>query len=214
LLLSVADNGVGLAPDAIEQVFLPFEQVNRKSDNAHGGLGLGLTIAKQLAESHGGRLTAASEGVGRGATFTLELPLAPAGSQAGKQPPAKAAAADESKPGILLVDDHADTLRTIALLLRRSGYQVETAQSVGEAEPLLDRGKVLISDIGLPDGNGWDLMARFKAQGGGPGIAISGFGQADDLERSRAAGFSQHLVKPIDFDALRSALESLEPVGS
>jgi two-component system CheB/CheR fusion protein len=76
---------------------------------------------------------------------------------------------------------------------------------------LLDRSKVLISDIGLPDGNGWDLMARFKAQGGGPGIAISGFGQEDDVERSRRAGFSEHLIKPIDFDALRDALEALSP---
>lgn len=83
-----------------------------------------------------------------------------------------------------------------------------------EAEALLDRSKVLISDIGLPDGNGWDLMTRFKAQGGERGIAISGFGQQDDVERSRRVGFSQHLIKPIDIGALRSALEALEPVGS
>ncbi len=211
LQLSVADTGCGIAPDAIDQVFEPFEQVNRKSENAHGGLGLGLTIAKKLAESHGGRLVATSEGVGRGSTFTLELPLAPEESPAMQQPPQPAVASNQGKPEILLVDDHADTLRTIAFLLRRSGYQVETAQTVGEAEPLLDRRKVLISDIGLPDGNGWDLMARFRAQGGRPGIAISGFGQQDDLERSRQAGFSQHLIKPIDIDTLRSALDALTP---
>ena len=215
LKVAVADTGCGLAPEAIEQVFEPFEQVNRRADNAHGGLGLGLTIAKKVAESHGGRLIAESNGIGTGATFTLELPLAVAPASAEPQRPMTATeAAAQTKPDILLVDDHADTLRTIALLLRRSGYQVETAQTVKEAEPLLDQRKVLISDIGLPDGNGWDLMARFRAQGGRPGIAISGFGQAEDVERSRQAGFSQHLIKPVDINMLRSALETLTPVGS
>lgn len=215
LAVSVSDTGCGIAADALEQVFEPFEQVNRKSDNAHGGLGLGLTIAKKLAESHGGRLVAESEGIGRGATFTLELPLAEEAAAA--QPPRAVGSAGggvRQKPQILLVDDHADTLRTIALLLRRSGYEVETAQTVTEAESLLDRRKVLISDIGLPDGNGWDLMARFRAQGGRLGIAISGFGQADDLERSRQAGFSQHLVKPVDIETLRNALEALTPTAA
>jgi CheY-like chemotaxis protein len=143
--------------------------------------------------------------------FALELPLATADGFAERQLAAAATTApgEQRKPSILLVDDHADTLRTIAFLLRRSGYEVETAQSVGEAQPLLDRTKVLISDIGLPDGNGWDLMAQFKAQGGSAGIAISGFGQADDLERSRRAGFAQHLVKPIDINVLRGALASV-----
>ena len=214
LKVSVADTGCGLAPEAIEQVFEPFEQVNRRADNAHGGLGLGLTIAKKLAETHGGRITAESSGIGTGATFTLELPLASAAASAEPQRPMNATpAAAQTKPEILLVDDHADTLRTIALLLRRSGYQVETAQTVKEAELLLDRRKVLISDIGLPDGNGWDLMAHFRAQGGRPGIAISGFGQAEDVERSRQAGFSQHLIKPVDISTLRSALETLAPTA-
>ena len=211
--LSVADTGCGIAPDALETVFEPFEQVNRRSDNAQAGLGLGLTIAKKLAESHGGRLVAESAGIGHGAKFTLDLPLAEQQSAVlAQRAGGPAAAADQVKPEILLVDDHADTLRTIAFLLRRSGYQVETAQSVKEAEMLLDRSKVLISDIGLPDGNGWDLMERFKASGGRPGIAISGFGQEDDVERSRRAGFSEHLIKPIDIETLRGALEALQPM--
>ena len=113
---------------------------------------------------------------------------------------------------ILLVEDDPETLRMIAFLLRRSGYQVETAQTIAEAEPLLEATKVLISDIGLPDGNGWDLMARFKATGGRCGIAISGFGEENDLARSRLVGFADHLVKPIDFDALRASIEALESV--
>ena len=117
-------------------------------------------------------------------------------------------------PEILLVEDDPETLRTIAFLLRRSGYQVETAMTVAEAERLLEPGKVLISDIGLPDGSGWDLMARFKAAGGGRGIAISGFGEENDIERSRLVGFSDHHVKPIDFDALRTSIEAVEPLRS
>ena len=172
--LSVSDTGCGIEASTIEKIFDPLGQFDRKADNAHGGLGLGLTIARKLAELHGGRLTATSAGLGRGATFTLELPLADAES-AELQRPTRAArqqSGDQSKPEILLIDDHADTLRTLAFLLRRSGYQVATAQTVGEAEPLLGPKRVLVSDIGLPDGNGWDLMARFKAQGGRPGIAI------------------------------------------
>ena len=111
-------------------------------------------------------------------------------------------------PEILLVEDDFATLRTLAFLLRRSGYQVETATTVAEAEPLLEPGKVLISDIGLPDGSGWDLMVRFKAAGGRRGIAISGFGEEHDIQRSAQSGFSDHLVKPIDFDALRTAIEA------
>jgi signal transduction histidine kinase len=115
VLLSVADTGCGIAADALEKVFEPFEQVNRKPDNAHGGLGLGLTIAKKLAESHGGRLIAESDGTGRGAKFTLELPLADQQTpSAGEPSQPRAAAVDQTKPEILLVDDHADTLRTIA----------------------------------------------------------------------------------------------------
>ena len=115
---------------------------------------------------------------------------------------------------ILLVEDDLETLRTIAFLLRRSGYQVETAQTVAEAEPLLEPGKVLVCDIGLPDGSGWDLMTRFKAGGGRFGVAISGFGEEHDIERSRGVGFADHLVKPIDFDALRSSIEALESLRS
>ena len=117
-------------------------------------------------------------------------------------------------PEILLVEDDPETLRTLAFLLRRSGYQVETAQTIADAEPLLEVTKVLIADIGLPDGNGWDLMARFKAVGGRCGIAISGFGEENDLAKSRLVGFADHLVKPIDFDALRTSIEALDSIRS
>jgi CheY-like chemotaxis protein len=209
--LSVTDTGCGLDPDSMERIFQPFEQFNRTPEKAYGGLGLGLTIAKALAESHRGTLTAQSAGVGHGATFTLSLPLAEDQSAVNVLREKATPAAAGQKPSVLLVDDHEDTLRTIALLLRRAGYHVVTAQSVTEAEPLLAGAELLISDIGLPDGDGWDLMARFRARGGQAGIAISGFGQEEDFLRSQRAGFAEHLVKPIDFESLRRAVQSLQP---
>jgi CheY-like chemotaxis protein len=112
-----------------------------------------------------------------------------------------------------VVDDHADTLATLARVLRRAGYTVETADTMAEAEKRLDQCDVLVSDIGLPDGDGCELMQRFKARGGQAGIAITGFGQEEDIRRSAEAGFAQHLVKPIAipvlFDALRNVRDSV-----
>lgn len=211
LQVAVRDTGCGIEPSNLDVIFRPFEQCGRKNENARGGLGLGLTVAKTLAESHHGTLTAESEGPGRGATFTLRLPLASEeAAPANVLPPQT----DPAKGQILLVDDHADTLRTIALLLRRAGYQVATASTIREAEPFLSSTQILISDIGLPDGNGWDLMERFRAVGGTGGIAISGFGQESDVERSRVAGFTEHLVKPIDIERLKRAVAALHAVAA
>ena len=116
---------------------------------------------------------------------------------------------DEPKPRLLLVDDHPDTLRLLAALLRKAGYAVETAASVREAEPLLAHAEVLISDIGLPDGNGCDLMQRFQGSGGIQGIAITGFGQEEDIVRSECAGFTKHLTKPVDVEVLKAALREI-----
>ena len=209
--LSVTDTGCGIAPEDLEKIFRPFEQAKRNATGARAGLGLGLAIAKTLAELHNGRLTVMSAGRDQGSTFTLELPGAGQAQLVDGDPPSADGAAtsetDKVKPRVLLVEDHADTLRTIALLLRRSGYAVETAQNVQEAEPFLSETDVLISDIGLPDGNGWDLMSRFRRiRKGGGGIAISGLGQEEDIRRSRRAGFAEHLVKPVDINRLRDAL--------
>ena len=122
---------------------------------------------------------------------------------------------DEPKPRLLLVDDHADTLHALAALLRKAGYTVQTAENAREAGPLLARAEVLISDIGLPDGNGCDLMRRFKELGGLLGIAITGFGQQEDILRSDRAGFSKHLTKPVDIEVLKAALQELwQPRGA
>jgi CheY-like chemotaxis protein/anti-sigma regulatory factor (Ser/Thr protein kinase) len=214
LHLTVRDNGSGIDAEKLERIFQPFEQADRQLAKSQGGLGLGLTIARAIAESHGGQLTAESPGRGRGATFTLQLPLAKEQSRPQTSSPARNLAGAEFKPKILLVDDHADTLRTLASLLRKAGYEVATAESVGQAEPLFSQCDVLITDIGLPDGDGYDLMTRFKAGGGKGGIAISGFGQEEDILRSHRSGFSKHLIKPIDIEVLKAALQALQPVHS
>ena len=206
--LSVEDNGRGIDAETLERIFEPFEQGDRDAAKSRSGLGLGLTIARTIAESHHGTLTAHSGGIGQGAVFVLELPLAEQQRKSKTAlPPSSRIESDGAKQTILLVEDHVDTLRTLASLLRKAGYIVKTAESLGEAVPLLAQCDILISDIGLPDGNGCDLMLQFKKLGGRTGIAISGFGQEDDLIRSRNAGFARHLVKPIDIDVLKAALQ-------
>jgi hypothetical protein len=212
LRLSIQDSGRGINPESLERIFEPFEQGERDATKSRAGLGLGLTIARTIAESHHGRLTAQSPGVGQGAIFVLELPLAEQQRRSKTFLPGNARQQFDgagAKPRILLVDDHPDTLRALAALLRKAGYSVETAGTLQEAEPLLAQTEILVSDIGLPDGSGCDLMSRFKERGGVIGIAITGFGQEDDVARSERAGFSKHLTKPVDIEILKTALQEL-----
>jgi signal transduction histidine kinase len=214
LRFSVEDNGRGIDPENLERIFQPFEQGQRDPSKSRAGLGLGLTISRTIAEAHHGRLTAHSAGVGHGAVFVLELPLAEQQRRSTRITSARATVEIESdipKPRILLVEDHADTLQALSTLLRKDGYDVATAANIREAEPLLQKAEVLITDIGLPDGSGCDLMQRFKEQGGSLGIAITGFGQEDDVARSARAGFSKHITKPVQFNDLKAALQELQP---
>ena len=213
LRVSVKDSGCGIDPESLERIFQPFEQGDRSKMKSRAGLGLGLTIARTIAQSHGGRLFAESAGLGHGAIFTLELPLAEQQRRPACAPSTltkdKVEADDRAKPKILLVEDHSDTLRTFAALLRKAGYPVVTAETICDAESRFSQCDVLVTDLGLPDGNGYDLMARFKANGGIYGIAVSGFGQEEDIARSQRSGFLKHLTKPIDIAELKAALREL-----
>jgi PAS domain S-box-containing protein len=214
LQIVVADSGIGIPLEAIETLFTAFEQVDESITRRFGGLGLGLTISKALAEMHGGTLTAASEGTDRGATFILELPtMAAATIDIALEP-------DEPREPqaccrILLVDDHVDTLRIMARLLRSCGHTVHTAATVREAIEAAEHQtfNLLVSDIGLPDGSGIDIMKCLKSRYGMAGIAVSGFGQDADFSNSRSAGFMAHLVKPIDLRELENRIqEALVPL--
>lgn len=223
IVVRVIDTGIGMTPPEIERAFDAFSQGDHaKPAGAHryGGLGLGLAISRMLVELHGGSICAHSNGRNQGATFTIELPLPPAGANAGElgKLPAVPTAGERpvSHRRILLVEDHLPTSTALNYLLVRRGYQVVTATCVAEAQALFEREKfdVLISDLDLPDGNGCELMTGLSNGRKLLGIALTGFGMDDDVKRSKAAGFSTHLTKPVKMQELDRALQSILSIHS
>ena len=210
LTISVQDHGIGIAPDVIHRIFDPFEQGERSSKQRFGGLGLGLAISKSLAQAHGASLVAKSDGPNCGATFSLTtrtVPSAPGGPELSETK----LRISEGVFRILLVDDHADTCAILEKLLTGHGHKVTAARDMRSALDCTEgeRFDLVISDVGLPDGSGMELMARLKTTSRIPGIAMSGFGTSADIERSLAAGFSEHLVKPVTMERLESAIEAV-----
>lgn len=211
LKLDVIDTGIGIEPETIPRIFFAFEQADATIAQRFGGLGLGLAISKSLIDMHGGTLSADSEGFNRGSIFSLELlatePLV-------ARAPAPVLAPDATAGGglrILMVDDHEDTSSALKRLLVRFGYDVQLANSVQTAleaaasEPF----DLIISDIGLPDGSGLDLMRELCARKPIKGIALSGFGMEDDIRKSHAAGFHEHLIKPINVQKLQAVIQKV-----
>jgi signal transduction histidine kinase len=208
LTISVRDTGIGMEPEVMQRIFDPFEQGNRSFEHRVGGLGLGLAISKSLAQAHGGRLTAESDGPDRGSTFIFSMPtLSPA--EAATVPVRASRERSQQALRILLVDDHEDTCSALEKLLGRRGHLVAVRHNVRSAMEAAVRNKfdLLISDIALPDGTGMDLMMQLRAISNVPGIAISGFGNNGDIERSLRAGFSEHLIKPVKLENLEAAIE-------
>jgi PAS domain S-box-containing protein len=208
LEIEIRDTGIGLEPATLPKIFDAFEQGDVRVTRHFGGLGLGLAISKALVTRHGGEIRAESEGPGRGATFRIEL--AEAGGAATAPTPADPPL--QSNGGhplrILLVEDHADTARMLSRLLEGAGYSVKVAGDAASALRLLDAGAfdLLVSDLGLPDSSGLDLMRRVRELHGTPGIATSGYGMDEDVRKSLEAGFSEHLTKPVNLEALERAI--------
>ncbi len=189
LTIIVGDTGIGIEPEILERIFDPFEQGDRSFQRRFGGLGLGLAISKSLAQAHGGTLAVAS------------VPI------------------EARALRILLVDDHQDTCAALEKLLVRRGHLVAATHNVRSAMEAAVRNRfdLLISDIALPDGSGMELMMQLHAISKMPGIAISGFGNYGDIEKSLKAGFSEHLIKPVKLEKLEAAMEraiAAEPVSS
>jgi len=210
LSVDVRDAGIGIDSWALSHLFEPFFQVQHslKHRLGGGGLGLGLAICKAITEAHGGTLTADSAGMGKGATFRLELVTV---AEPHGELLSISAAAPERREGLrlLFVEDHDDTRDVLARLLSRRGYCVEAARNAQEARSL-SSGKtfdLLVSDIALPDATGCELLKELSSKHRLRGIAMSGFGSDADLAQSRAAGFLEHLVKPIDATALDAAIQ-------
>ncbi|HSN89448.1 MAG TPA: ATP-binding protein [Thermoanaerobaculia bacterium] len=219
LVVEVSDTGVGIEAELLPRLFSAFEQGDGGSVRRFGGLGLGLAISRSLLELHGGDLTAVSEGRDRGATFTARLPVRRERFPAGSAPPAGPPPAHAPRPGklalrILLVEDHADTADALADLLRTKGHTVTVTGGVAAAleaghrlmdaaEPGLD---LVLSDLGLPDGTGYDVMRELSDRYGLPGVALSGYGMEEDVRRSHEAGFCVHLTKPVTLLTLEEAI--------
>ena len=238
LRIEVTDEGIGIEPQHLRRIFNAFDQGQSSITQRFGGLGLGLAISKAMVEAHGGSLSVSSEGANKGATFTVDLHTCPAPAEEGAANlggdpaatladtavPASPAPAHGTRNGgarvtapgggqrVLLVDDHEDTCLGMQRLLNRRGYRVTVAHSVAEGLAKAEKEErfdLLISDLGLPDGSGCDLMNTLRTRGGPPGIALSGYGMESDIDKTREAGFSEHLIKPVAIDRLEEAMRRL-----
>ncbi|MGF7216539.1 signal transduction histidine kinase/ActR/RegA family two-component response regulator [Spirosoma lacussanchae] len=212
-ILQVRDNGIGLAKDQQSAIFELFVQVDNSVARSKGGLGLGLTLVKQLVEMHGGRVDVYSEGLGKGSTFTVHLPTLTTAAESSPMPaPQTTDSAAASR--ILVIDDNADAALMMTMLLKLKGYEAysRTSGQAGlEAAERLQPAAILL-DIGMPELDGYATCRLIREQAWGQGlavIALTGYGQQEDRQRTREAGFDGHLVKPVDVDELTNLLTAL-----
>jgi two-component system CheB/CheR fusion protein len=206
--LEVRDTGVGIEAEFLPEVFKAFEQGDARITREFGGLGLGLAICKAIMDLHGGSIRAQSDGPGTGATFIVELPVASdAAPEVDLQQVASESAAGHLR--VLLVEDHPDTREVLAGLLAASNYAVKIAGSVEAALQLAatEQFDVVVSDLGLPDGTGYDLMKQLRDRHKIKGIALSGYGMNADQQRSREVGFLEHVVKPVNVSQLAAVIQ-------
>ncbi len=210
VLVSVQDTGIGIPAEALSVIFNMFSQVDRGSERAREGLGIGLALVKGLVEMHGGTVTAASHGPGTGSTFTIALPL-PSGDEAAAVPSPPRSAAVGARRRILVVDDNRDAADTLASMLDVMGHDVQVAYSGRSAIAAADafRPALIFMDIGMADVNGYEATERIRARPWAREtrvIALTGWGQESDRARSRAAGCDDHLIKPVEIAAVEKLL--------
>lgn len=207
--IEIVDTGAGIEPDVMPRLFQPFEQGEQTITRQFGGLGLGLSIVKSLVELHKASISATSDGKDQGATFTLRVESVTPSQQPG--PPAGADSSKGMAHRVLLVEDHDDTRIVLTRLLSSFGCIVTATASVKEAMEAAEHQTfdLLLSDIGLPDGSGMDVMKYMAAKFKTKGIALSGFGQDEDLRRSHEAGFATHLTKPVNFKTLQDVIRNV-----
>ncbi|MDB5335093.1 MAG: sensor hybrid histidine kinase, partial [Planctomycetaceae bacterium] len=213
VVISVADSGIGIPAHLQSSIFEMFMQVDQSLEKIQGGLGVGLTIVKRLVEMHDGTVDVHSEGQDQGSTFTVRLPIA--GPQQGEHPVTtnddKSIAA-ENRQRVLVVDDNKDSAQTLAMMLKIMGNDVRTAhdglEAIEKAQEYLPN--VILLDLGMPKLNGYDVCRRIREQAWGAKmdiIALTGWGQAEDRQRTKEAGFDHHLVKPVDVARLKELLD-------
>jgi PAS domain S-box-containing protein len=209
-IFEVADTGIGIETQRQALIFQPFEQGDRSITRQFGGLGLGLAISKSLIDLHHGAITVESRGRSHGATFRVVLDVVK--ERVGRSGIASHAPDEPARVlRILLIEDHDDTRRVLARLLRHFGHEIAVADSSQSAFAMINARDfdVILSDIGLPDGSGYDIIAEVKRTRPVKGVALTGFGTDDDIRRSKEAGFDFHLIKPVDVHELRSILSQV-----
>jgi PAS domain S-box-containing protein len=210
IVVRVKDNGTGIPPDLLPHVFDLFKQGSRSLDRPQGGLGIGLTLARQLVEMHGGSIEARSRGTGQGSEFAVRLPVIPRAAEPDPRPPA-AVPAPARPLRVLVVDDNEDTAEMMSLLLGLNGHEVQVAHTGPSALEVAaaHRPDVIVLDIGLPGLDGYQVAQRLRQDPAFQDvmlIAASGYGQEADRRRSWEAGFDHHLVKPVDPDEVQRLL--------
>ena len=204
-IIVVSDNGTGISPELLPSIFDLFVQSGRSLDRSEGGLGIGLSVVQRLVRMHGGEVRAASGGPGKGATFEIRLPRVPP-----PQEPASRSPEPKIDPKrILVVDDNADAANSLVELLRLDGHEADAVYTAKGALPAVETYSpdVVLLDIGLPEMDGYQIAQEIRKSSSGIRlIALTGYGQAEDIARTRAAGFDAHMVKPVDFDVLQRAI--------
>jgi PAS domain S-box-containing protein len=211
-IVTVRDNGIGIACDALAYVFDMFRQVDGSLERSQGGLGIGLTLVRRLVESHGGSVEARSEGPGKGSEFVVRLPIA--GETDRATVPRRSVEVAVSKRRVLVVDDNEDSGDTLSMLLRIKGHEVRTARDGLQAIELVPEflPEVILMDVGMPRLNGYEATRRIRQMPSGEAIfivAVTGWGQPDDKQRSAEAGCSGHMTKPVDFATLEKLLAEM-----
>src|SRR5437763_2329731 len=211
IIIDFADTGIGIDPELQPHIFDALEQGGKGVTNRYGGLGLGLAISKRVIDLHGGKIFVHSEGKDKGSTFTIKLKAMETSLLEGPAYPLDYDGTDEPGADILLVEDHEDTARALRRMLENAGYQVGYASTLASARDLAAkrRFQLVISDLGLPDGSGLDLMNQLRCSGQVNGIALSGFGADGDVAAAKAAGFAEHFTKPVDWERLRHTIRRL-----
>jgi CheY-like chemotaxis protein/two-component sensor histidine kinase len=215
-VIAVSDTGTGIPADRLHGIFDMFMQVETSRERSQGGLGIGLTLVRRLAEMHGGSVEAHSGGPGQGSRFVVRLPIVTEPRVAAQPAPPPMAAAERRR--ILVVDDNRDAASSLAMLLELDGHSVVTAHDGGSAFAAAEahRPEVALLDIGLPVISGDEVCRRIRQQPWGRGmvlIALTGWGQAEDRSRTREAGFDDHLVKPVNYADLVTLLGSLSQLS-